>query len=178
MNALTAAGAKKTPASATDPRAGKYLTFQLGAEEFGVRVLQVREIVGIQEITGVPHTPRYVKGVINLRGRVIPVLDLRLRIGFPETEYTQRTCIIVVQVAGMTGGSTPTGLLVDAVLEVVALTGAEIEDVPDFGVELPASCLLGLAKHQGKVRILLDIEQVLSAGDLQKLGKALAGHGT
>src|SRR5512136_2264555 len=87
-----------------DDRGGKYLVFHLGREEFGIQVLKVREIMGILDITAVPQTPVYVKGVINLRGKVIPVVDLRLKFGLQEIEYTQRTCIIVVQVSGEAGG--------------------------------------------------------------------------
>src|SRR5579872_6341930 len=104
-----------------DPRAGKYLTFQLGQEEFGIRVLKVREIMGIQEITAVPQTPAHVKGVINLRGKVVPVVDLRLKFGLAAAEYSQRTCIIVTQVQGE---SRPVlmGIIVDGVSEVLNLT--------------------------------------------------------
>src|ERR1700732_339715 len=103
MQSAIVATAEHTPAAATDKRAGKYLVFQLGREEFAIRVLKVREIMGIQDITAVPHTPRHVKGVINLRGKVIPVIDLRLKFGLPEVEYTPRTCIIVVQIESDAG---------------------------------------------------------------------------
>ena len=96
-------GTVETATSKAEGRAGKYLTFHLGAEEFGIRVIQVREIIGIQDITGVPQTPSYVKGVINLRGKVTPVICLRQKFGMPEVEYTPRTCIIVVQVKGEAG---------------------------------------------------------------------------
>ena len=116
----------------SDDRGGKYLVFQLGREEFGIRVLKVREIMGIQDITAVPQTPAHVKGVINLRGKVIPVVDLRLKFGLPELEYTQRTCIIVVQVRGE-DGLMLTGIVVDGVAEVLNLAAADIEDTPEFG---------------------------------------------
>src|SRR6201997_1850559 len=115
-----------------DARAGKYLTFQLGNEEFGIRVLKVREIMGLQEITAVPQTPSHIKGVINLRGKVVPVIDLRLKFSFPAAEYTQRTCIIVTQVQGESGPILM-GIIVDGVSEVLNLSGTEIEDTPDFG---------------------------------------------
>ena len=105
-------------AGKTDDRAGKYLTFHLGQEEFGIRVLKVREIMGIQDITAVPHTPGYVKGVINLRGKVIPVLDLRLKFALPDMEYNQRTCIIVVQILDESG-LILMGIIVDGVSEVL-----------------------------------------------------------
>ena len=111
-----------------DDRGGKYLVFHLGREEFGIRVLKVREIMGIQDITAVPHTPAYVKGVINLRGKVIPVVDLRLKFGLPEIEYTQRTCIIVAQVEADSHGMLM-GIVVDGVAEVLNLAPGDIEDL-------------------------------------------------
>jgi purine-binding chemotaxis protein CheW len=159
-------------AGQSDARAGKYLTFQLAEEEFGVRVLKVREIMGLQEITAVPQTPAHVKGVINLRGKVIPVIDLRLKFGLAATDYGQRTCIIVAQVQGESGPILM-GVIVDAVSEVLNLTGAEIEDTPDFGNDTAGKFLLGMAKVKGKVKILLDIDQVLSSQDLQNLAEMI-----
>jgi purine-binding chemotaxis protein CheW len=157
-------------APAIDHRTGKYLTFLLGREEFAIQVLKVREIMGIQDITAVPQTPQYVKGVINLRGKVIPVVDLRLKFCLPEIEYTQRTCIIVVQVQSA-GVALHTGIIVDAVSEVLNLAAADIEDTPDFGdgCGSAASYLLGMAKVKGKVKILLDIDRVLSAQEVHGL---------
>jgi len=159
-------------ASQSDPRAGKYLTFQLANEEFGIRVLKVREIMGLQEITAVPQTPAHVKGVINLRGKVVPVIDLRLKFGVASAEYTQRTCIIVTQVQGE-NGSVLMGIIVDGVSEVLNLTAAEIEDTPDFGEAVTGQYLLGMAKVKGKVKILLDIDRVLSTHDLHNLNAIL-----
>lgn len=156
-----------------DQRAGKYLTFELGREEFGIQVLKVREIMGIQDITAVPQTPGYVKGVINLRGKVIPVVDLRRKFGLPEIEHTQRTCIIVVQVGGGAGAMLM-GIVVDGVSEVLNLTGADIEDTPDFGVDVATSYLLGMAKIKGKVKILLKIDAVLTSQELTGLQSVLA----
>lgn len=151
-----------------DARVGKYLTFQLANEEFGIRVLKVREIMGLLEITAVPQTPAHIKGVINLRGKVVPVVDLRLKFGLPAAEYTQRTCIIVTQVQGE---SAPVlmGIVVDGVSEVLNLAASEIEDTPDFGEEVSGEYLLGMAKVKGKVKILLDIDRVLSSQDLHNL---------
>jgi purine-binding chemotaxis protein CheW len=161
------------PAAAqADARAGKYLTFHLINEEFGVRVLKVREIMGVQEITAVPQTPSHVKGVINLRGKVIPVVDLRLKFGLPPAEYNQRTCIIVVQVQG-DSGPILMGVVVDGVSEVLNLTAAEIEDTPDFGQDMATQYLLGMAKVKGKVKILLDIDRVLSSQELRNLNEIL-----
>ena len=151
-----------------DDRGGKYLVFELGREEFGIRVLKVREIMGIQDITAVPQTPAHVKGVINLRGKVIPVVDLRLKFGLPEQEYTQRTCIIVVQVQGEAGPMLM-GIVVDGVAEVLNLAVADIEDTPDFGDGTATPYLLGMAKVKDKVKILLEIDRVLTSTDLHAL---------
>ena len=122
----------------TDARAGKYLTFQLSKEEFGIRVLKVREIMGLQEITAVPQTPMHIKGVINLRGKVVPVIDLRLKFGLETAEYTQRTCIIVTQVQSESG-SILMGIVVDGVSEVLNLTAQEIEGVGYHYADLAAT---------------------------------------
>ena len=148
----------------TEVRAGKYLTFLLAKEEYAIQVLKVREIMGILHITTVPQTPPDVKGVINLRGKVIPVTDLRLKFGFPETEYTPRTCIIVVQLQGES--ATQVGIIVDEVCEVLNLAQADIQDTPDFGRGISTPYLLGMAKVKGKVKILLDIDHVVSAQEI------------
>lgn len=161
------------PAGAqTDARAGKYLTFHLADEEFGIRVLKVREIMGLQEITAVPQTPRHIKGVINLRGKVVPVIDLRLKFGLADAEYTQRTCIIVTQVQGESSAILM-GIVVDGVSEVLNLTAPEIEDTPDFGEDIAGRYLLGMAKVKGKVKILLDIDKVLSTQEIHGLNAIL-----
>ena len=160
------------PAARSDSRAGKYLTFQLGSEEFGVGVLKVREIMGLQEITAIPQTPLFVKGVINLRGKVVPVVDLRLKFRLEAAEYTQRTCIIVTQLHG-DSGSMLMGVIVDGVSEVLNLAAAEIEDAPDFGDQTAGQYLLGMAKVKGKVKILLDIDKVLSTQELTGLDAIL-----
>jgi len=155
----------------TDARAGKYLVFHLGDEEFGIQVQKVREIMGVQDITQVPQTPSHVKGVINLRGKVIPVVDLRLKFTMPALEYTHRTCIIVVQVAGPRG-SMLMGIVVDGVVEVLQVSGADVEDTPSFGKEVEVPYVMGLAKLKGKVKILLDIDQVMTARELARLDLA------
>ena len=154
-----------------DPRAGKYLVFHLGEEEFGIQVQKVREIMGVQDITQVPQTPPHVKGVINLRGKVIPVVDLRLKFSMTAKEYTQRTCIIVVQVAG-TRGTMLMGIVVDGVAEVLQVAGSDVEDTPSFGKEVEIAYIMGLAKLKGKVKILLDIDQVMTARELAHLDLA------
>jgi purine-binding chemotaxis protein CheW len=144
--------------------ASKYLTFQLGPEEYAIQVLKVREIVKVQHITSVPEMPANIKGVINLRGKVIPVIDLRLKFGMPELEYGQRTCIIVVQLND--GSSAPMGVIVDQVNEVLNLQESDIQQTPDFGTGVETPYILGMAKVKDKVRILLDISRVLATSDV------------
>lgn len=144
-------------------REGKYLTFSLGSEEYGLEILKVKEIIGIMNITAVPQTPKYVKGVINLRGKVIPVIDLRLKFGMNGMEYNDRTCIIVVDIVGKAGEKTVMGIVVDSVSEVLNIKGEEIEDTPTFGVKLDTDYILGMAKIKGGVKILLDIDKVLTS---------------
>jgi purine-binding chemotaxis protein CheW len=149
-------------------RQGKYLVFHLAQEEFGVQVLKVREIMGIQEITRVPQTPDFVKGVINLRGKVIPVIDLRRKFHLEDAAYTQRTCIIVLQVAHP-GGDIQMGVIVDGVSEVLTIQEQEIEDTPQFGEDVKMPYILGMAKVKGKVKILLDIDDVLTSQEVRGL---------
>jgi purine-binding chemotaxis protein CheW len=170
--ALVPTPARQAHATAADTRAGKYLTFHLDSEEFAIQVLKVREIMGVQEITAVPQTPVYVKGVINLRGRVIPIIDLRMKFALPQAEYTQRTCIVVVDVHSEVGRMLM-GVVVDGVTEVLNLSPTEIEDTPEFGNGIVMPHILGLAKTKGKVKILLDIDRVLSSQDIIRLDEAL-----
>lgn len=149
---------------------GKYLTFALGKEEYGIGILKVREIIGLMDITAVPHTPHYIKGVINLRGRVIPVLDLRIKFDMPEKEYDERTCIIVVEVQGASG-AVQVGMLVDSVSEVLNINGEEIEPPPAFGGSTDTGNIMGMAKIKGKVKILLDIDLVIGKATLDQLGE-------
>src|SRR5580692_856625 len=167
MATLLRSPKESAPALQADPRAGKYLTFQLASEEFGIQVLKVREIMGVQDITAVPQTPPHIKGVINLRGKVVPVIDLRLKFGLPAVDYTARTCIIVTQLKS-DNSTVLIGIVVDAVSEVLNLAGQESEDTPDFGEKLETQYLLGMAKVKGKVKILLDIDRILSPQELQK----------
>lgn len=145
-------------------RAGKYLTFVLAGEDYGLEILKVREIMGILDITTVPHTPDYVKGVVNIRGKVIPIVDLRLKFGIPETEYTEQTCIIVVYV-----GQVEVGIIVDRVSEVMDIKEEDIEDSPEFGDGVDTHTILGMSKAGGKVTILLDISKVLGNGEVTSL---------
>jgi purine-binding chemotaxis protein CheW len=150
---------------------GKYLTFSLAAEEYGISILKIKEIIGMMPITTVPQTPEFVKGVINLRGKVIPVIDLRLRFGMDSIEYTERTCIIVVEIEG-SAGTVQIGIVVDAVSEVLNVNAEDIEETPTFGAKLNTDYILGMAKMEGGVKILLDIDQVLSGDEVALLEKA------
>lgn len=150
--------------------AGKYLTFSLGREDYGVGILSVREIIGVMEITAVPHTPSYVKGVINLRGRVIPVLDLRLKFGMEPQEYDERTCIIVVEVQGRTA-PVQVGMVVDSVSEVLNVAASEIEPPPSLGSAMEMGNILGMAKIKGDVKILLNVSKVIGEGLVQFVGE-------
>jgi len=144
-------------------RGGKFLTFRLAGEEYGVEILKVREINGVSTITAVPRMPAHMKGVINLRGTVIPVIDLRLRFGLTEIEYTQQTCIIVVDVGR------EVGIIVDTVSEVLDVDGANVEPPPAMGGAVDTSFILGMGKVAESVKILLDIEKVLSADEFARI---------
>jgi purine-binding chemotaxis protein CheW len=140
---------------------GKYLTFALDREEYGIEILQVREIIGLMEITSVPQVPAYVLGVINLRGKIIPVIDLRLKFGIAKADYTSETCIIIVDAEDVL-----MGVLVDKVCEVLEITKENIEPTPCFGARTRADFIKGMGKVAGQVKILLDIEKILFA-DIQ-----------
>ena len=152
-------------------RAGKYLTFVLGNEEYGIQIVKVKEIIGMISITNVPQTDTYVKGVINLRGRVIPVIDLRLKFGMQAADYTERTCIIVVEIESG-DAIIPIGLVVDAVSEVNNIKADEIDNSPTFGVSVETDYILGMAKKDDGVKILLDIDRVLRTDELARVRKA------
>lgn len=150
---------------------GKYLTFTLADEEYGIGILKVKEIIGMMAITTVPQTPEFVKGVINLRGKVIPVIDLRLRFGMEKNEYNERTCIVVVEIEGETS-TIMIGIVVDTVSEVLNIKEDDIEDTPTFGTSLNTDYILGMAKTEGRVKILLDIDRVLNRSEIQELKEA------
>jgi purine-binding chemotaxis protein CheW len=143
---------------------GKYLTFALGAEEYGLEILKVREIIGYMDITAVPQTPSHVKGVINLRGQVIPVVDLRAKFGMEAVEVTDETCIIVVEIS-QRQRKFSTGIVVDRVQEVLDIDGSDIEEAPQFGASVDTDFILGMAKIGESVKILLDIDKVLTNED-------------
>jgi purine-binding chemotaxis protein CheW len=146
-------------------REGKYLTFALGPEEYGLEILKVREIIGYMDITAVPQTPQHVKGVINLRGQVIPVIDLRTKFGMETAEVTEESCIIVVEIC-QGARNFSTGIVVDHVQEVLDIDGQDIEDAPQFGASVDTDFILGMGKIGDSVKILLDINKVLGGDDL------------
>lgn len=154
----------------TANKAGKYLTFSLDQEEYGIGILKIKEIIGMMDITCVPRTPDFVKGVVNLRGKVIPIIDLRQKFGLTEIPYTERTCIIVVEI-DIAQIIVLIGIVVDAVSEVLSIREEEIEETPTFGTKLDTDFILGLAKTEGGVKILLDIDKVLSTSEIAALEK-------
>jgi len=154
--------------------AGKYMTFQLAREVYGLEILKVREIIGLMEITRVPRTREFVRGVINLRGKVIPVVDLRLKFGMERTEATDQTVIIVVQCA-VDGRALTMGLLVDQVLEVLTIDPNEIEPTPSLAhAHLDAEFILGVGKQEKRIVFLLDIARILSSDETGELHRAVA----
>lgn len=169
------AAVETTSDNLTQRLAGKHLTFVLGREHYGLPVLKVREIIRLCEITPVPQMPDYIKGVLNLRGKIIPVADLRVKFRLASTENTDLTCVVVVQVSLPDKTKTMMGLIVDAVEEVVNLTAADIEPTPDFGSALQADYILGMAKVKGTVKALLDIDRVISAVRPEDLKLATKG---
>jgi purine-binding chemotaxis protein CheW len=156
----------ETIATKKEVTEGKFLTFVLGSEVYGIEILKVREIIKLMDITTVPRTPDYMKGVINLRGKVIPIINLRSKFSMPEIEHTQETCIIVVEV-----NKTSIGIIVDSVSEVSNINSGEIEDAPHLGQDIDTNFILGLGKTKERIVILLDIEQVLSSEELEKVGQ-------
>lgn len=149
-------------------REGKYLTFSLAGEEYGIGILKVKEIIGLMAITPVPKTPNYIRGVINLRGKVIPVADLRLKFGIEQVADTERTCIIVVEIAS-SNNKMLMGVVVDSVSEVLNIKAGELEDAPSFGTHLDTSYILGMAKVGQGVKILLDIDKVMVGEEIDLL---------
>ncbi len=146
---------------------GKYLTFALASEEYGLEILKVREIIGYIDVTAVPQTPHFIKGVINLRGQVIPVVDLRAKFGMETTEVTEQTCIIVVEITQGTR-TCSTGIVVDRVQEVLDIAGSAIEEAPQFDASVNTDFILGMGKVGDSVKILLDIDRVLAGDGLDR----------
>jgi purine-binding chemotaxis protein CheW len=154
---------------------GKYLTFALGVEEYGLEILKVREIICYMEITAVPQTPHYVKGVVNLRGQVIPVIDLRANFDMETTEVTEETCIIVVETS-QHNRKFSTGIVVDCVQEVLDIAGEDIEEAPQFGSAVNTDFILGMGKIGESVKILLDIDRVLASEEFNSLNDNLGSQ--
>ncbi len=163
---MTADALQKSEKAHATAKPGKHLTFILGGEGYGIEILKVREIIGLMPITPVPRRPSYFKGVINLRGKIIPVIDLRLKFDMPET-ITNETCVIVVETMNML-----VGLVVDTVSEVQMITEEEIEPPPAFSQDIEADFICGMGKTRGKVKILLDIDRVLSGIEFDEMEKS------
>lgn len=167
-------GAPETSGELPQRLAGKYMTFKLAQEEYGLPILRVREIIGLMDITRVPKTREFIRGVINLRGKVIPVIDLRLKFGMPRLSATDQTVIIVVQCAASDGTLTM-GVLVDEVLEVMSIEASQIEPPPRFGSGgAETQFVLGVGKTERRVIFLLDIERVLSVEEATEVATARA----
>jgi purine-binding chemotaxis protein CheW len=163
MTQATLSPTESTASSAAE-KAGKFLTFFLDAEEYGIEILTVREIIGLMPVTTVPQTPYYVRGIINLRGKIIPVVDLRQKFDMPTIEDTEETCVVVVQTGGIL-----LGVVVDKVSEVVDIVATDIVDAPTLGDEINTDYLLGIGKQADRVTLLLDIENVFPSSELQGL---------
>lgn len=146
----------------------KLLTFSLGSEGYGVSILKVKEIIGMMEITPVPKTPDFIKGVINLRGKIIPVMDLRIKFGMDEKEYNERTCIIVAEV-DIKGVQKLLGVVVDMVSEVVTVSDDQIEPPPEYGTAIEHNSILGIGKIKDRVVIILDIDEVFVCDEVLKM---------
>jgi purine-binding chemotaxis protein CheW len=177
--------AARTPTKSTNPigerfertkaAGGKFLTFFLAGEEYGIEILSVHEIIGMLPITSVPGTPNYICGIVNLRGKIIPIVDLRRKFGMESIEQTSETCIIVVNVQGV-----EVGIVVDRVSEVINIDSGDIEPAPSFGRDVNTDFILGIGKSASKVKILLNIDRVLSADQIvqiQKMADVETGNG-
>jgi purine-binding chemotaxis protein CheW len=154
-------------------QAGKYLAFTLGQESYGLPVLKVREIIRLVAITPVPQMPAHIRGVINLRGKIVPVVDLRIKFGLPASEAKESACIVVVQVQLPTGGILHMGLMVDGVEEVINFAASDLEATPDFGMQVEADYLLGMAKLKERVVALLDIDRVVGAAAAESVQRGV-----
>ncbi len=157
-------------------RAGQYLTFFLRGEEYAAEILQVREIIEFRDLTTVPTTPTWIRGVINLRGSVVPVVDLAAKFGLPATEITKRSCVVIVDVE-LDGDATVMGVMVDRVNQVIDLVDEEIEPAPSFGTRIRTDCLLGMGKPGERIVLLLDVDRVLGVGELVSVSALEAPNG-
>ena len=162
----------ETTADTTDV-AGKYLIFRLAEEEYAIPILKVKEIIGMMGVTTVPRMPKFLRGVINLRGKIIPVVDLRVKFDMPEAEVTDETCIIVVEVE-----CGEMGIIVDSVSEVEDIRADEVEEAPSFAVAVSTEFLLGIGTSNGRVQLLVDIERVLSRREIETLASVRGDEST
>ncbi len=160
---------KKNDGNESGISGGKFLTFFLADEEYGVDIQQVKEILGLIEITPVPRTPDFVKGVVNLRGKIVPVIDLRTRFEMEEQEYTRETCIVVVNIM-REGREVTTGVIVDRVSEVLDIDAEQIEEVPAFGASIDTEFMDGIGKIGERIAILLSIDRILSDTEVKLMG--------
>jgi purine-binding chemotaxis protein CheW len=168
MNSQDAGKQKNKQSRASESkRSAKFLTFFLAGEEYGIEILKVHEIIGLLPITRVPKTPDFVRGVINLRGKVIPIIDARVKFGMPAVEATNETCIIVVQIRGL-----DVGVVVDRVSEVIDIPDEEIAPASSFGSGFNTELILGIGKTQDRVKILLNIDLMLLSGELPQFDSA------
>lgn len=167
--------AEQPTASVTDENlsvlAGKYLTFNIGEEEYAVGILKVKEIIGLMDVTPVPRVPQYIRGVINLRGKIIPVVALRARFGMQQIEDTELTCIIVLELP-FNGQSIPMGILVDSVQEVLELDAEHLAETPEFGSGIDTEFLLGVGKLDRRVVMLLDVDRILNVEEIMSAATA------
>jgi len=154
---------------------GKHLTFSLGKEEYGLPILKVKEIIGMMEITHVPQTPDFIKGVVNLRGKIIPIMDLRLKLAMQERDYNERTCIIVVEVK-INDAKRLMGIVVDTVSEVINIQQNDIEPPPEYQTKVDKGFLTGMGKIKGKVVMLLNIEQIVNCNEMVTLLNDMKGN--
>lgn len=161
---MSNATAVETRQESRSSKGGKFLTFFLSSEEYGIEILKVQEIIGVMAITPIPRTPAFIKGVINLRGRIIPIVDLRLKLSMEEAKHTEETCFIVVKAHDM-----QMGVVVDKVSEVLDIAGENVDDAPAMGSDVNTDYILGIGKAGDKVKLLLDIDKVLSEEDMKSL---------
>jgi purine-binding chemotaxis protein CheW len=168
MSKVQTAGNNLMEQSVGEKLAGKYLTFKLAQEEYGLEILKVQEIIQMQAVTKVPRTPDYIRGVINLRGKVIPVVDLRKKFVLEMFTDTEKTCIIVVQISNI-DTVVVMGIIIDEVKEVLDIKADDIENTPSFGSNINTEFILGMGKVNGNVKILLDIDKVLSTQEFNNI---------
>lgn len=144
---------------------GKYLTFTLNNEEYAIEILKVNQIIRLQEITAIPKTPSFIRGVINLRGMIIPIIDLRRKFEMADHTDTDRTCIVVIQIE-QNGKSVNMGIVIDEVREVLEIPAADIEETPEFGTGIDTEYIMGIAKTGRNIKIMLDISKVLTTSEI------------